>query len=188
MRHHAVGLACLLILGSRGHAQGSNGLKAEVDAVYPQAEALYLDLHRNPELSHHELQTAAKLATGLRELGYEVTQGVGGTGVVGVLKNGKGPVVMLRTELDALPVEEQTGLPYASTVRTKNDSGADVGVMHACGHDIHMAAWMTTARIMAGSRNRWHGTLVMIGQPAEGNDQRCSGDVGRRPADPISAP
>ena len=140
---------------------------SEVDAVYPQSEALYLDLHQHPELSLHEQQSAAKLAAGLRKLGYEVTTGVGGTGVVGVLKNGAGPTVMLRTELDALPVEEKTGLPYASKVRTKDDSGADVPVMHACGHDVHMAAWMGTAGIMAGSRDRWHGTLILIGQPAE---------------------
>jgi len=142
-------------------------LAAEIDGVYPQTEALYFDLHRNPELSSREEKTAAKLASGLRTLGYEVTTGVGSTGVVGVLKNGNGPVVLLRTELDALPVEEKTGLPYASKVRTKDDSGAEVGVMHACGHDIHMAAWMGTARIMANTRDRWRGTLVLIGQPAE---------------------
>jgi amidohydrolase len=126
-----------------------------------------LDLHRHPELSGHEQQTAAKLAAALRALGYGVTTGVGGTGVVGVLKNGNGPAVMLRTELDALPVEEKTGLPYASTVRTKDGNGAEVGVMHACGHDIHMASWVATARIMAGTRQRWRGTLILIGQPAE---------------------
>ena len=89
-----------------------------------------------------------------------MTTGVGRTGVVGVLKNGAGPVVLLRTELDGLPVEEKTGLDYASTARTKDDDGVDVGLMHACGHDLHMAAWMTTARIMAGTRDRWAGTLV----------------------------
>jgi hippurate hydrolase len=138
-----------------------------VDAVYAQSEALYLDLHRHPELSLHEQQTAAKLAAVLRALGYEVSEGVGHTGVVGVLKNGAGPVVMLRTELDALPVEEKTGLSYASTVRTMDDHGNEVAVMHACGHDAHMAAWAATARIMAGARSRWRGTLVLIGQPAE---------------------
>jgi amidohydrolase len=160
-------LCCALMVTACGVARGANGLDAEVEAVYAQSESLYLDLHRHPELSSHEQQTAAKLAAGLRELGYEVTTGIGGTGVVGILKNGNGPVIMLRTELDALPVEEKTGLPYASTVRTKDDSGADVGVMHACGHDIHMAAWMGTARIMANTRNRWRGTLMVIGQPAE---------------------
>jgi amidohydrolase len=159
--------ASLLLFATVSQAQNNTGVVDEVNAVYSQSDALYLDIHRHPELSFHELQTAAKLAAGLRELGYGVSTGIGRTGVVGVLKNGDGPVVMLRTELDALPVEEKTGLPYASTVRTKDDGGADVGVAHACGHDIHMAAWIATARIMANTRNRWRGTLVMIGQPAE---------------------
>jgi amidohydrolase len=139
----------------------------EVEAVYPEAHALYLDIHRNPELSSHEVQTAAKLAGRLRGLGYEVTEHVGGTGIVAVLKNGAGPTVMLRTELDALPVEEKTGLAYASKVRTKDDAGHDVPVMHACGHDLHMAAIVGTAAIMAHSKDTWHGTLMLIGQPAE---------------------
>jgi amidohydrolase len=139
----------------------------EVEAAYPEAYALYLDIHQSPELSAHEVQTAAKLAGRLRGLGYEVTEHVGGTGVVAVLKNGAGPTVMLRTELDALPVEEKTGLAYASKVRTKDDGGHDVPVMHACGHDLHMAAIVATATIMAQSKNTWHGTLIIIGQPAE---------------------
>ena len=140
---------------------------AEVDRVYPDAHALYLDLHQNPELSSHETQTAAKIADHLRKLGYEVTEHVGGTGVVAILKNGAGPTVMLRTELDGLPVEEKTGLPYASKVRVKDDAGRDVPVMHACGHDVHMASLIGTAAIMAQTRNTWHGTLMLIGQPAE---------------------
>ncbi len=140
---------------------------AEVDAIYPDIEKIYLDLHQSPELSAQEFQTARKMADGLRALGFEVTTGVGGTGVVGVLRNGPGPVVALRTELDALPVEEKTGLPYASRVRVKNASGQEVGVMHACGHDVHMASWLGTARLMAANRSRWSGTLIMIGQPAE---------------------
>jgi hippurate hydrolase len=139
----------------------------EVDAVYPAAHSLYIDLHQSPELSSHEIQTASKLAARLRSLGYEVTEGVGGTGVVAILKNGAGPTVMLRTELDALPVEEKTGLPYASKVHTKDDAGLDVPVMHACGHDLHMAALIGTAEIMAHSKTTWHGTLMLIGQPAE---------------------
>lgn len=139
----------------------------EVDAVYPDAHALYLDIHQNPELSTHEIQTAAKLATKLRSLGYEVTEHVGGTGIVAILKNGAGPTVLLRTELDALPVEEKTGLPYASKVHTKNDAGQDVPVAHACGHDLHMASIFGTAAIMARSKDTWHGTLILIGQPAE---------------------
>jgi amidohydrolase len=133
----------------------------------PELVALYVDLHRNPELSLHEVKTAAKLAERLRRFGFEVTAGVGGTGVVGVLRNGAGPTVMLRTELDALPVEEKTGLPYASTVKVKNDSGLEVPVMHACGHDVHMTVWVGTAARMAQARASWHGTLVLIAQPAE---------------------
>jgi hippurate hydrolase len=139
----------------------------EVDAVYPDAHALYLDIHENPELSSHEVRTAAKLAARLRGLGYEVTEHVGGTGIVAILKNGAGPTVMLRTELDALPVEEKTGLAYASKVHAKDDAGRDVPVMHACGHDLHMASIVGTAAIMARSKNTWHGTLMLIGQPAE---------------------
>lgn len=139
----------------------------EVDAAYPQAHALYLDLHQHPELSGHEVQTAARLAKQLRALGYQVTEHVGGTGVVAIMRNGTGRTVMLRTELDALPVEEKTGLAYASTVRTKDDAGSDVGVGHMCGHDLHMSALAATADVMAHSRNSWHGTLVLIGQPAE---------------------
>jgi amidohydrolase len=140
---------------------------AEVDAVYPDVEALYIDLHRNPELAFQETQTAAKLAARLKPLGYDVATGVGKTGVVGVLRNGAGPTVMLRTELDALPVQETTGLPFASTVVTKNAAGQATPVMHACGHDLHMAAWAGTARLMAEHRDRWRGTLVLVGQPAE---------------------
>ena len=139
----------------------------EVEAVYPDAHALYLDLHQNPELSSHETQTAAKLAERLRSAGYEVTEHVGGTGVVAILKNGAGPTIMLRTELDALPVEEKTGLAYASKVHAKDDAGHDVPVMHACGHDLHMASLLGAAEIMAHSKTTWHGTLMLIGQPAE---------------------
>src|SRR5436309_4765158 len=136
-------------------------------ALSPDLRDFYIDLHQNPELSLHEEKTAAKVAARLRQAGFEVTTGVGGTGVVGVLQNGQGPTVMLRTELDALPVEEKTGLPYASTVRVKDDSGADVPVMHACGHDVHMTALVGTAAEMARQKARWRGTLVFIGQPAE---------------------
>ncbi|HTC95092.1 MAG TPA: amidohydrolase [Terriglobales bacterium] len=135
--------------------------------MYPEAHALYVDIHQNPELSSHETQTAAKLATRLRGLGYDVTEHVGGAGIVAILKNGPGPTIMLRTELDALPVEEKTGLPYASKVHTKDDAGHDVPVAHACGHDLHMASLVATAAIMAHSKDSWHGTLMLIGQPAE---------------------
>jgi len=139
----------------------------EVVSVYPEAHSLYLDLHQNPELSMHETQTAAKLAAQLRSAGYEVTEHVGGTGIVAILRNGSGSTIMLRTELDALPVEEKTGLPYASKVHAKDDSGHDVPVMHACGHDLHMASLLGAAEIMARTKNSWHGTLMLVGQPAE---------------------
>jgi len=139
----------------------------QVAAIYPEIEALYLDLHQHPELSMHEQQTAAKLAERLKALGYQVTTGVGSTGIVAILKNGDGPAVMLRTDMDALPVEEKTGLPYASKVTTTDTGGASVSVMHACGHDVHMSSWYGTAKLMATNRQRWHGTLILIGQPAE---------------------
>ena len=157
-------VALLLSISSLLLAQST---PKEIDGVYPDAHALYFDLHRNPELSGHETQTATKLAAKLRDAGYDVTEHVGGTGIVGILKNGSGPTIMLRTELDALPVEEKTGVEYASKVRAKDDAGRDVGVMHACGHDLHMAALLGTAEIMAHSKDKWHGTLMLIGQPAE---------------------
>ena len=140
---------------------------AQIDAVYPEVETLYLDLHRHPELSLHEDQTAVKLAERAKAQGYEVTIGVGGSGVVAVLKNGAGPTVLFRTDMDALPVEEKTGLSYASHVVTKNDAGVTVPVMQACGHDIHMSSWFGTAKLMAANKDRWKGTLILIGQPAE---------------------
>ncbi len=150
--------AALLLSALALNAAPATNIKADIDALYPDIEKLYIDLHANPELAFEEKQTAAKLAERLRSLGYEVTTGVGGTGVVDILKNGPGHVVMLRTELDALPVAEQTGLPFSS----KNPA-----VMYACGLDIHMAAWSGTAQWMAEHRAQWHGTLMLIGQPAE---------------------
>ena len=161
-------LAKALLLASLvASVYAQNPAPKEVENVYSDAHVFYLDLHQNPELSGHETQTAAKLAGRLRSLGYEVTEHVGGTGIVAILENGAGPTVMLRTELDALPVEEKTGLSYASKVHVKDDAGHDVPVMHACGHDLHMAAITGTAAIMAHSKNTWHGTLMLIGQPAE---------------------
>jgi amidohydrolase len=138
-----------------------------LDAIYPQLDALYLDIHKNPELSGREDKTAAKLADQLRRAGYEVTTKVGGTGVVGVLRNGSGPTVLLRTELDALPVEEKTGLPYASKATATDPAGKTVPVMHACGHDVHMASWTGAATLLSRAKDRWQGTLVMVAQPAE---------------------
>jgi len=153
------------------------GAPAEIKAVYPMAHALYVSIHEHPELSGHETHTAATLANALRKLGYQVTEHVGGTGIVALLRNGAGPTILLRTELDALPVEEKTGLPYASHVRTKDDAGNDVYVGHMCGHDLHMSALVATADILAHSRDTWHGTLELIGQPAEETIGGASGMV-----------
>jgi amidohydrolase len=165
-----VGLVGLGVIGLLGfeYAFAQNPPEiAGLDALYPSLDALYIDLHKNPELSLHEGTTAAKLASQLRDLGFEVTEHVGGNGVVGVLKNGAGPTVLVRTDMDALPIKEQTGLKYASTVVFKSDAGESVPVMHACGHDIHMASWVGAATLLAHSKDRWHGTLVFVGQPAE---------------------
>jgi len=164
-------LTSLLVAGAAASAAQAASLPApfaeQLNANYPSVEALYQDLHRNPELGFNEHRTAAELAKRVKALGYEVTTGVGGTGVVAILKNGPGPTVMLRTEMDALPVQEKTGLPFASTVTAKNKAGETVSVAHACGHDLHMASWYGTAKLMADNRKAWHGTLMLIGQPAE---------------------
>jgi hippurate hydrolase len=128
---------------------------------------LYRHLHSHPELSFKEVETAKRVAEELRKAGAEVTTGVGKTGVVGLLRNGEGPTVMVRTDLDALPVVEQTGLPFASRVTTTDDEGKAVGVMHACGHDVHMTCLVGTARWLADHKSLWRGTVVFIGQPAE---------------------
>lgn len=142
-------------------------VKQRLDAECQPLERLYKQLHANPELSLREAKTSARLARELREIGFDVTENVGGYGVVGVLKNGDGPTVMVRTDMDALPVAERTGLPYASKVRTRDKNENEVGVMHACGHDMHMTCWVGAARVLAGLKDRWKGTLVFIGQPAE---------------------
>jgi hippurate hydrolase len=149
-------------------------LAASVERQLPALTETYKHLHRTPELSRHEEQTSTFMAGELRKLGYTVTEHVGkyedGTqalGVIAVLENGPGPRLLLRTELDALPVEEKTGLEYASTVKTTNAQGQQVGVMHACGHDLHMTVLLGTAREMAERKSQWHGTLMLVGQPAE---------------------
>ncbi|XXF80790.1 amidohydrolase [Myxococcaceae bacterium GXIMD 01537] len=161
----------LMLLGGSAPAAPPSGTASPVlrnlDGLYPELEALYRDLHQSPELSFQEERTAAKLVERLRPLGFEVTPRVGGHGVVAVLRNGKGPTVMLRTDLDGLPVEEKTGLPYASKVTVKDEAGQTVPVMHACGHDVHMTAWVGAATLLARAKDRWRGTLVMVGQPAE---------------------
>jgi hippurate hydrolase len=142
-------------------------VKASVDAAYPSLWSLYTDLHLHPELSLQEERTGARIAAELRSAGFEVTEKFAGTGVVGVLRNGPGPTLLIRTDMDALPVKEDTGLPYASQAHMLNLSGKDVPVMHACGHDIHMTVFVGTARTLAGMRGQWSGTLVLVGQPAE---------------------
>lgn len=142
-------------------------LGAAIKADLPSLVAIYRDLHANPELSFQETRSAGILAAEARKLGFEVTTGVGKTGVVAVMKNGPGPVLLIRADMDALPVTEQTGLPYASKAKGRTVDGVDSGVMHACGHDVHMTAWIGVARRLAAMKQGWSGTLVMIGQPAE---------------------
>jgi amidohydrolase len=147
---------------------------ALVDKQLPSLVATYQQLHRTPELSHFEAKTSAWLAGELRAAGYTVTDTIGkygdgsqAFGVVGILKNGPGPTLLIRTDMDALPVEEKTGLPYASTVKMKNAAGQEVSVMHACGHDLHMTTMLGVARVMVAEKTKWHGTLMLVGQPAE---------------------
>ncbi len=142
-------------------------LSKQLDTDYSYLEDLYLHYHTHPELSFAEHNTAKRMASELRKLGYQVTENVGGTGVVGVLKNGEGKTVLVRSEMDALPVIEETGKPYASDVTTTDSEGKTVGVMHACGHDVHMTVWTGTARTLVELKNQWKGTVVFIGQPAE---------------------
>jgi amidohydrolase len=142
-------------------------LPGAVKADMPSLMALYRDLHANPELSMQEVRTPAKLAAEMKKLGFTVTEKVGKTGVVSVLRNGPGPTLMIRADMDGLPVVEQTGLPYASKVRAVARSGVETGVMHACGHDTHMAAFIGTARQLVARKADWSGTLVMILQPGE---------------------
>jgi hippurate hydrolase len=136
---------------------------------YPSLEGLYKHLHQNPELSLHEEKTSAMMAAELKSLGFQVVEKIGGYGLAGILKNGNGPTVLIRTDMDALPVEEKTGLSYASHARGVNAVGAEVSVMHACGHDIHMTVFIGTARALAETKKQWKGTLVMVAQNSEEN-------------------
>src|SRR3990172_113151 len=167
-----------LPLAAQQKAAETTSVNAKLDdLVTKELDSLvgiYKHLHQNPELSAQEKETATLVARDLPQLGFEVTENFGtydngqkAYGVVAVLRNGAGPTVLVRTDMDALPVEERTGLPYASRVRVKNPDGAEVGVMHACGHDLHMTSFLGTARMLVRLRNQWSGTLVMVGQPAE---------------------
>ena len=165
------GCSVLLLALQAGAAALDNAVEREL----PSLLAIYKELHAAPELSHFETATSATLAAQLRAAGFEVTEGVGkytspgfqGHGVVAVLDNGKGPTLLIRSDLDALPVQEKTGLPYASSVRFKMPGGQEMPVMHACGHDIHISSLIGTARVLASMRKSWHGKLILIGQPAE---------------------
>jgi amidohydrolase len=164
-------LAAVLVVAASARAQE---VPAVVEAQLGNLVATYKGLHAAPELSHHEVKTSALLAGELRKAGYTVTEHVGrypdgsqAYGVVAILKNGAGPTLLVRTDLDALPVAEKTGVPYASTVRSTNPAGQEVGVMHACGHDIHITTMIGVARTMAELKSKWHGTLMLIGQPSE---------------------
>lgn len=164
-------LAALVLAATPVAARSDAGAqRAAVDGVFerswPGLEALYRDIHAHPELAFHENRTAGLLAARLKALGFEVSTGIGRTGVVGVLRNGPGPVVLLRTELDGLPMEEKTGLPFASRAEGEQDGKATF-VAHSCGHDIHMAWWIGSAEALVALRQRWHGTLVLVAQPAE---------------------
>ncbi len=166
-------LAAALPLAAQTPATPSD-LSSSADRQLPALTETYKHLHRNPELSRHEEQTSAFLAGELRKAGYTVTEHVGkyedgeqAFGVVALLENGPGPRLLIRTDMDALPVEEKTGLDYASTVKSTNAQGQQVGVMHACGHDLHMTVLLGMAREMAARKNQWHGTLMLIGQPSE---------------------
>jgi amidohydrolase len=164
-------------------AVGQQAPQSLADAELPSLLAAYKDIHSYPELSGHEERTSAIIARELRAVGCEVTDHFGkydnanlkGYGVIGIMKNGAGPIVLVRTDMDALPVEEDTGLPYASKVVAKNDEGKDVHVMHACGHDAHMSAFIGVARLLAKLKDQWHGTILFVAQPAEetGNGARA---------------
>ena len=142
-------------------------LKDAIAADMPQLMTMYRDFHANPELSMQEVRTPAKAAAEMRKLGFQVTEKVGKTGLVAVMKNGPGPTLLLRADMDALPVVEQTGLPFASKITVKTAAGVETGVMHACGHDTHITSWLGTARRLAAMKDQWSGTLMMVLQPGE---------------------
>jgi hippurate hydrolase len=144
-----------------------NVMEPRIEAVLPDLERVYTDIHANPELSMEERRTARIAADHLRRAGYDVTEEVGETGVVGLLRNGDGPTVMLRADMDALPVQEQTGLPYASTRTATDSTGRTVPVMHACGHDMHVTWLIGAAGLLADTGDTWRGTLMLVFQPAE---------------------
>jgi hippurate hydrolase len=164
-------LAALLLGSAMLSPAAAQDLRQSIGQDMPSLMTLYRDLHANPELSMQETRSAARMADEARRAGFTVTTGVGGTGVVAVMANGPGPILMLRADMDALPVEERTALPFASRVRSTTREGLATAVMHACGHDTHMSAWVGTARRLAAMRGQWSGTLVMVAQPGEETSQ-----------------
>jgi hippurate hydrolase len=156
-----------LLLASLAAPAAADPISEAVNKDMPSLMALYRDLHANPELSMQEVKSAAKMAAEAKKLGFQVTTGVGKTGVVAVMRNGPGPVLLLRADMDGLPVVEQTGLPFASKVKATSVAGVESGVMHACGHDTHMTAWVGAARRLAAMKDQWSGTLVLVAQPGE---------------------
>lgn len=165
LRHFFAGAALCALTAAPALAQ--QDLRSAVRADMPSLIEIYRDMHAHPELSGQEVQSAARMAREARRLGFSVTENVGGHGVVAVMRNGDGPTVLIRADMDALPVTEQTNLPYASQVRVRTAAGVETGVMHACGHDTHMTSWIGVARQLAARKSEWQGTVMMIGQPAE---------------------
>jgi amidohydrolase len=157
------------LAGAQPSASTRKQVEGNIERNYSSLDKLYIDLHSNPELSQQEERTSAIMVRELKSLGFEVFDKIGGFGVAAVLKNGSGPTLLIRTDMDALPIEEKTDLPYASKVRSVNASGNEVGVMHACGHDIHMTVFVGTARALVDAKRSWQGTLVLIAQPSEEN-------------------
>ena len=155
--------------------RSSDPALAHLPGLLPELEALYTDVHAHPELSMQETRTAGLAADRLRAAGYDVTTAIGKTGVVGVLRNREGPTVMLRADMDALPVEEATGLPYASKITATDRDGKTVPVMHACGHDMHVAWLVGATTLFAQARDTWQGTLMAVFQPAEETNGRRPG-------------
>ena len=164
LRPLAAFLSSMLMLPAL--AQDGSAVTANIDAMYPKLDAIYKDLHAYPELAFQEVRTAGKLAAEMRAIGFEVTEKVGKTGIVAIYKNGSGPTVLVRTEMDGLPMEEKSGFDYSSKAHAQLD-GKDTMVAHSCGHDVHMTAWLATARTLVAMKSQWQGTLMFIGQPAE---------------------
>jgi len=181
IKNSAVFILCIFLVTNQGFSQVT--LDNAIDKGLNDLVSTYKTMHAAPELSGHEQKTSAYIAAQLKALGYNVTENVGrfqnrnwkGYGVIGVMKNGNGPTVLVRTDMDALPVIEKTNLPYSSTIITKNDAGSEVGVMHACGHDIHMTVFLGVAKMLVEMRGQWQGTILMVAQPAEEAGPGASG-------------